>query len=273
MRSSFCPAQESSTLEPQVVEIPSGSLHLKGLLWRASGASLSPVVLFNHGSGGSDPDHTAGLTNKDAAETLARVFLKHGYSFLYLFRRGQGLSADQGAFLPDLLQREERAHGAQARQLLQLRLLTTDQLDDVLAGIAFLKKRPGIDPARIVLVGHSFGGQLALLANQRDQALRAVVAFAAAANSWENSPKLRERLLASVHGGRAPVMLIQAQNDFSVAPSKALNRELDRADKAHVLKIYPAAGSSVEDGHNFIFTHVSVWEPDVFAFLDGHLKR
>jgi carboxymethylenebutenolidase len=265
-------AQTSSGLQPQIVEIPSGSLHLKGLLWRPSGAGPFPAVLFSHGSGGPDPDHTAGLTNLNAAERLAHVFLKHGYAFLYLFRRGQGLSADQAPFMPDLLRKEEQTHGEHARQRLQLRLLTTDQLDDVLAGVAFLKTSPVIDPARVALIGHSFGGQLAILANDREPNLRAVVAFAAAANSWESSPQLRERLLAAVRAAHAPVMLIHAQNDFSIAPGKALNGELEKVNKPHVLKIYPAAGSSAEEGHNFIYTHVSVWEADVFRFLDSYLK-
>lgn len=268
----FSSLARSSTLEPQIVEVPSGSLHLKGLLWRPSGPGPFPAVLFNHGSGGSDPEHTAEMTNREAAERLAHVFLKHGYAFLYLFRRGQGLSADQGPFLPDLLRQEGRTHGEHARQLLQLRLLTTDQLDDVLAGIAFLKTAAGVDPTRIALVGHSFGGQLAILANERDGTPRAVVAFAAAANSWENSPQLRERLVASVRAARAPVMLIHAQNDFSIAPGKVLASELGRVNKPHVLKIYPAAGSSEEEGHNFIYTQVSVWEADVFNFLDSYLK-
>jgi dienelactone hydrolase len=171
------------------------------------------------------------------------------------------------------LRNEERAHGEQARQLLQLRLLTTDQLDDVLAGISFLKTRHGVDPTRIALVGHSFGGQLAILANEHDSTARAVVAFAAAASSWENSPQLREQLLASVRSAHAPIMLVHAQNDFSIAPGKALDQELQRVNKPHVLKIYGAAGNSAEDGHNFIYTQVSTWEPDVFNFLDAYLKR
>lgn len=217
--------------------------------------------------------HTAGMTNAEAAEKLAQVFTRHGYTFLYLFRRGQGPSADQGPFLPDLLQREQLAKGEQARQRLQLRLLTTDHLDDVLAGIAFLKTSPGIDPARIAVVGHSFGGQLSILAAERDSTLRAVVAFAAAASSWENSPQLRERLLASVRAGRAPIMLIHATNDFSTAPGQSLSGELERVNRAHLLKIYPATGNTPEDGHNFVYTNISTWEVDVFRFLDDNVKR
>lgn len=48
------------------------------------------------------------------------------------------------------------------------------------------------------MVGHSFGGQLALLDAERNHSLQAVVAFGAAANSWEKSGEIRERLLTAV---------------------------------------------------------------------------
>ena len=53
------------------------------------------------------------------------------------------------------------------RKGLQLRLLTTDHLDDVIAGLSFLTKLPRVDANRIAIAGHSFGGQLTLLAAER----------------------------------------------------------------------------------------------------------
>jgi carboxymethylenebutenolidase len=77
----------------------------------------------------------------EAAEKLAPLFLKHGYAFFYVFRRGQGLSADQGVFMQDILQREEATKGKEARQHLQFALAATDHLDDVIAALSFLKSR------------------------------------------------------------------------------------------------------------------------------------
>src|SRR4029434_5859992 len=136
--------------------------------WKPAGPGPFPAVLFCHGSGGADAGHTAGLPITEAAEKLAPVFLKHGYAFLYLFRRGQGLSADQGPFMQDILQQEEAAKGKQARQHLQFLLATTDHFDDVIAALSFLKNAPAIDAKRIAVVGHSFGGQITLLAAERD---------------------------------------------------------------------------------------------------------
>jgi hypothetical protein len=57
--------------------------------------------------------------------------------------------------MQDVLQREEAAKGKDARQHLQYILVTTDQLDDVLAALVFLKTAPGIDSHRIEVAGLS----------------------------------------------------------------------------------------------------------------------
>jgi dienelactone hydrolase len=264
---------QPASIVPETIVVPSGKLRLKAFLWKPNGPGPFPTVLFNHGSGGADADHTAGLPITEAAEKIAPLFLKHGYAFLYLFRRGQGLSADQGRFMQDTLQQEEAAKGKEARQHLQFMLATTDHLDDVLAALSFLKTTPAIDAKRIAIVGHSFGGQVTLLAAERDNTVRAAVTFAAAAGSWERSPELRERLRTAVEKTTAPIMLIQAANDYSTAPSQGLSDELRGLHKSYVLKIYPAIGQTSENGHNFLYLAIPQWEHDVFKFLDEHVKR
>jgi dienelactone hydrolase len=264
--------QSTQAIAPQTVEIPSGRLHLKAFLWKPAGPGPFPAVLFNHGSGGADAATTAGMPITEAAEKLAPLFLKHGYAFLYLFRRGQGLSADQALFMQDVLQREEAARGKEARQHLQFILMTTDQLDDVNAALVFLKTVPGVDAKRIAVVGHSFGGQLTLLATERDSTVRAVVTFGAAANSWERSPELRERLLTAVRKTSAPIMLIHAANDYDTTAGTALAAELDRLHKPYLLKIYPPVGQTADDGHNLLYEAIPQWESDVFKFLDEQVK-
>jgi dienelactone hydrolase len=265
--------QSSPSIPAQTVEIRSGTLRLKAFLWMPAGRGPFPAVLFNHGSGGADPEHTAGLTMTEAAQQLGPLFVQHGYAFLYLFRRGHGLSADQGPFMQDLLLREKTASGDEARKHLQYVLLTTDHLDDVLAALSFLKSVRGVDPRRMAIAGHSFGGQLTLLAAERDPAVRAAVTFAAAAASWENTPEVRERLLTAVRKAAAPIMLIQAANDYSTAAGRDLAAELERLHKPHLLKIYPPVGQTRDEGHNLLYKAIPEWEPDVFRFLDGYLKR
>jgi len=257
---------------PEIADVRSGELHLKGYFWKPAGPGPFPTILFNHGSGADDAQHTAGRTMAEAASDLAPVFLKHGYAFFYLCRRGQGLSADQGPFMQDLLKQAE-AKGADARKQLHYQLITGGQLDDALAGLTFLKAAPDVDPERIAIVGHSFGGMLTLLSGDHDSTIRAEVAFAAGANSWRASQELRDRTLAAVGKTAAHVMLVYAANDYDTTPGKDISAELDRLHKSHLLKIYPAIGKTTDDGHSLLYLGISEWEPDVFQFLDDNVKR
>lgn len=257
---------------PQIVDVRSGELHLKGYFWKPAGPGPFPAILFNHGSGADDPQHTAGRTMAEAGSDLAQVFLRHGYAFFYLCRRGQGLSADQGPFTQGLLKQAE-AKSPEARKQLHYQLITGSQLDDALAGLTFLKAAPDVDPKRIAIVGHSFGGMLTLLSGDHSSAIRAEVAFAAGANSWRASQELRDRTMAAVGKTAAPVMLVYAANDYDTTPGKDISAELDRLQKSHLLKIYPAIGKTSDDGHNLLYLGISEWEPDVFHFLDDNVRH
>lgn len=264
--------QTEQGMIPQMVEFPSGALHIKAYLWKPAGPGPFPAVLFSHGSGGNEAGITAGIEITESAQILAPFFIQHGYALLYPFRRGHGPSADQSPFMQDVLSREEKEKGREARQHLQFKLLITDQLDDMRAALVFLKTVPGIDIHRIAVAGHSFGGQLALLLAERDNTLRAAVTFAAAAGSWERSAELRERLLTAVRNTDAAIMLIHAENDYSTAAGRALAEELERLHKPHSLRIYPKVGLSPDDGHNMLYENIPAWEQDVFEFLDQHVR-
>jgi carboxymethylenebutenolidase len=249
-------------LAPEAVVIHSGELRLSGLLWKPAGSGSFPAVLFSHGAG----------RNPGRAHNIGPVFANHGYAFLYLFRRGHGPSAGHGAFIGDVLDREAAANGEDARRRLQVALLNTEQLDDVMAGLSFLKASADVDRERIAVAGHSFGGQLTLLAAERDTTVRAAVTFAAAAQAWEGSPELRERMFAAIPKLQAPVLLMHAANDFSTKPGQAMAAEMQRLSKPHQLKIYPAVGKTSADGHGAVYSDVTTWERDVFSFLDQHVR-
>jgi len=266
------PSSIQQAVAPRIVEVRSGAVRLKAYFWKPAGPGPFPAILFNHGSGTDDPQHTAGRTMAEAASDLAPVFLKHGYAFFYLCRRGQGLSADQGPFAQDLL-KEAEAKGPDARKQLHYQLITGSQLDDALAGLEFLRATPDVDPKRIAIAGHSFGGMLTLLSGDHDSNIRAEVAFAAGAKSWRVSQELRDRILAAVDKTVASIMLVYAANDFDTTPGKDISAELDRQHKAHLLKIYPAIGKTSEDGHSLLYLGIPQWESDVFQFLDDNVKR
>src|SRR5579862_5426305 len=257
---------------PETVVVHNGPVALHAMVWRPQGSGPFPTILLNHGSGRSREQLERLGSYERNAETLGPVFSRHGY-VLYLFRQGVGPSSDQGANAFDLMNKESAEHGQEARNTLQLRLLENRDMDDALSGLKFLRSLPYVDARNIALIGHSFGGSLTVLLAEREPNLRAVVVFSGAGYSFDRSPALRARLLAAIDRIAAPVFCIHAENDYSLSSGKVLDARREQIGKPHRLKIYPPIGKTVDDGHDFLYLGVKIWEPDVFAFLDENMRK
>jgi dienelactone hydrolase len=212
--------------------------------------------VWNHGSEklpGSQP-------------ALAKFYTAHSYVFFVPHRRGQGRSP--GDYIQDLV--AQAPPGERARRMVELQQA---EVDDVIAALNYLRSQPFVDPARIVMSGCSFGGIQTLLAGERDLGVKALVPFAPGAMSWEQNVPLQDRLVRAVDLAKAPVFLIQAENDYSLAPSRALSKEANKKKKDFQSKIYPAFGSTHQDGHwGFCSSATDVWGNDVLAFLEMQMK-
>jgi dienelactone hydrolase len=120
----------------------------------------------------------------------------------------------------------------------------------------------------VAIAGHSFGGSLTVLLAAQESNLRTAIVFSGAGYSWDRSPALREKLLSALEHVQTPVFFIHAANDYSIHSGQAMDARLEQLGKPHQLKIYPAVGHTPDDGHDFLFARVKIWEADVFAFLD-----
>jgi len=78
--------------------------------------------------------------------------------------------------------------GQEERNKVQLQQPETSQLQDMIAGLTFLKKRKDVDVNHMVVIGHSFGGSLAILLAEHEPSLKSVVIFGPAGYSWNRSP-------------------------------------------------------------------------------------
>jgi len=252
---------------PRPVIVESGTLRLHALVYRPVGEGSFPAVLFNHGSYGRGD-----VLTPDQPDALGTVFTRHGYVLLFLFRRGVGLSADQGKPEGVVMNEAFAAGGSQARNRTQVALLEGEAMEEALAGLAVLKGSPAVDPQRIALAGHSFGGSLSLLVAARESAIRAVALFASTARSWDRSADLRVRLRTAARTIKAPVLFMHAANDYSTAPGRVLGAERQGLGLPQRLQIYASFGSTPSEGHNFLYSSVATWESDVFAFLDESLS-
>jgi dipeptidyl aminopeptidase/acylaminoacyl peptidase len=242
--------------QPEEVIFPSAGRQLHGFLWKPAGSGPFRAIVWNHGSEkmpGSEP-------------ALASFYTAHSYVFFVPHRRGQGRSP--GDYIQDEVAQAGPGHRAQ-----RVVELLHAQVDDVIAGLNYLKSQSFVDPARIAISGCSYGGIQTLLAGERDLGVTALVPFAPGAMSWEMNGQLQDRLLRAVDLAKAPVFLIQAENDFSLGPTHALTKEATRKHKDFQSKIYPAFGKSQHDGHwGFCSTATEVWGADVLAFLDAQMK-
>jgi dienelactone hydrolase len=250
--------QGSGVISSVTVEYPSGSLSLRGLLFRPAGSGPHPAILFLHGSG---QDY------RKEVDAIGPLYARHGYVVFVPFRRGQGLSSGRGEPIGETLSREAKAHGVAARMRLMTQLLATEQMDDVLAALKYLQTQPDVDPMRIAVVGNSFGGILAVFSAERADGIRGVVASAPAAQTWASAPELQGRLLSSARNARVPIYFLQASNDYDLNPTEKLAQEMARSGKTHTRKIYPAFGTSQAEGHSFGYFGGAIWGEDVFAFL------
>ena len=243
--------------EGDTVTVMSAALQLRGLLWRPESAQPLPAVLFLHGGGCAD---------MDGQHAVGPRFASRGYVFLWLYRRGAGASRGEGECAFQQISRVRAEQGADAALRLHVQLMTTSELDDAMAGIAALRATAGVDPARIIVAGHSNGGQLAILAAERDRTIRAALNFSGAAALWSQSADLQALLLGALAGLQSPIFLGYARDDSAEA-GEALGAELSRLGKVHELKIY------LTGGHNFVFSATHPADTDVFRFLSTYAQR
>jgi len=48
---------------------------------------------------------------------------------------------------------------------------------------------------------------------------------------------------------------------------------MEKLGKPHKIKIFPAFGTTAEDGHSFGYYGGDIWGPEVFAFLSETMKE
>jgi pimeloyl-ACP methyl ester carboxylesterase len=130
------------------MQIPSHGSPMNALVYVAAGAGPHPVVILLHGFPGNE-------RNLDLAQDMRRA----GWDVLYFNYRGSWGTPGEFSF----------SHG----------------IEDVAAAIAYLRQpenagRLRLDPSRIVLVGHSMGGFMAVQAAAAEPAVKGIAMISAA---------------------------------------------------------------------------------------------
>lgn len=247
--------------KPKIIRFPSGKLTLGGELFLPKGNGPFPVILFNHGSASK-------MKNSMASAAIAPEFTKNGWAFFMPYRRGQGLSEDQGAYIMDEINSARWTGWGKAAQKL-VELHQTDHLADQMAALLWLQKQSFVQKNSIATVGNSFGGIQVVLGMEKEGYCAGINATGAA-QSWDDSDELQKIMKRAVENASNPIFFFQAENDYDLSPTKVLSSHMKQAGKIAKVEIYPPFGSSAKAGHSLLWRGVSIWFDDALSFLNRY---
>jgi dienelactone hydrolase len=243
----LCPSEHAFT---------SGGYALKAYLYLPPGDGPWPLVVYNHGSGVDQG--AVDVVQPGVAATLNGW----GLACLMPHRRGYGNSSGPSwrSECPD-----EPFSDAYNQQILA-RL--DRESDDVVAAYHMARALPGIDGGRVAVMGSSFGGVNTLFAAAKEPGFRCAVEFAGAAMNWDRNPTLAAAMIEAARRVTCPIFFIQAENDFSIRPTRELAAAL--ADRGPRMRghVYPPFGLTNWEGHLLAGRGPMIWGPDVRDFLE-----
>jgi hypothetical protein len=167
------------------VEIGPPSRALPATFTRPRADEPVPAVVLVHGSGPHDRDETI-LANRPFRDLAAGL-------------ASRGIA---------VLRYDKRTFGANAATLRDAESITFDEetVDDAVTAAQWLLRTMGVDPERVIVLGHSQGGMAAPRIAQREPHVRALVLLATPARPLEVLLLEQTRYLAALdHGATARV--------------------------------------------------------------------
>lgn len=261
LKSCHCGGGQTSEKRPayETISYPSGKLKIEAYVFKPEGSGPFPVVVYNHGS-------RAGHEREERPFAyVGEMLAASGYVVVVPERRGYGKS--DGPTFEEVVG-EDRGPRFVTR--------VQQETDDVLAAVEFTKTLPYVDPARMGVMGWSFGGIVSVFAASRSTAFRAVVDQAGAALTWDYSPAMQGALKESAGKMQIPLLAMVAENDRTTESVKAVVREAQKHGAAAKLIVYPAFkprdAGGVAPGHMIFGKEgARLWEADVKEFLARYL--
>jgi len=159
---------QGANVDAETVNYRSGQFDISGYLTKPKGAGPHPGVIVIHENRGLN-EHIRDVARRFAAEgfvALAPDLLSRG--------GGTGQARPASAASGDTTGESNRAADA-AQAITRLPLMGV--IDDLRAGLEFLEKQPGVDPANLASVGFCWGGWRSFTLATTAPKLRKAVVF------------------------------------------------------------------------------------------------
>lgn len=237
-------------------------VRLEAMEIRPRGPGPFPLAVIAHGKDSGDEKRRAQSTLGMTAQAAA--FARRGFVAVVAMRRGYGTS--QGAYA-------EYDGTCAATRYLEA---SKGGARDLAAIVAAAAARPGVDRARILVVGESVGGVTALaLATMPPPGVVGIVNFAGGRGGDPAVPGAvcqKEKLVDTIRAfgaqGKLPTLWVYAENDRVFAPdlARAMHQAFTGAGGKASLAMLPPVD---QDGHRVFARGAAQWDAPVDAFLRG----
>ena len=256
---------------------PLCAIKWEGWLYRPTGTvNARPAIIFLHG-------HVAKGSPLAEPCEMAKFFTQQGYVFFVPLQRGY--MANQTDF-PGMASTGN--HIDEFPFPLNIDYLA-DEAEDVRDAMTWLKNLSGpgicqigqfcpmVDPARVAIMGHSFGGSLTLFANALSPALghAAAVDISGCVLSWNSD--WQAKLEPAIDASQQPIYMFQNKNEGSLEPTADLSARAFRIPHRHQAAMFhnvPASGGAYTGNAHVDFVmvaaEVALWGPSVVTFLDTY---
>lgn len=243
----------------QQVTYPSQRHILKGILYLPPGDATVPAIIWLH----------AAKKDPEAEPELAAFYLSHGYAFFQPMLSGH--NGNPGKTVDERMAPAKAEDIGNPTQDARFVSLLEDAAGDTDSALRWLESNPRIDKSRIFLSGISYGGLECLIDANTLNGVRGYIVFSGGARMFSNAP-LANRLKRAVEHSKAPILLIQAANDYSTTPSHVLGPMLKARHDGSKSLLFPAFGDpkSVPMGHVAFATWdigTKIWGPNALEFL------
>ncbi|MDB6029560.1 MAG: dienelactone hydrolase [Verrucomicrobiales bacterium] len=244
-----------------VISFAGEKLALNAYLFRPETPGSHPVIIWNHGS--PKPILQSGPVSR--FDALADYFLQRGFVLFIPDRRARNVVFSDG----EAVDTDQEAT-ASARRALKESL--DENHSDFQSAVRWLKKQAFVDPTKIFLGGYSSGAVQALYEAGVTSDVRGFILFTPGSAQWSNSPFLREMMTTGVKMSKAPIFIVQVQNDAHLQAISTLGKELAKKGKPNATMVYPPHGKTQKEASIFALTGVHVWGPDIAGFLDAAMR-